>query len=236
MIEQPPHSDHDDDKPVGRLLSRREMLKFLGGGSVALAAGMALPPIISAQRATPTPSALPACVAKPALAEGPFFVDTLLNRFDIRTDADSTVARDGVPLLLTYRVSDVTGGACSPLPAAQVDIWHCDAQGVYSGVRDRFTDTTDELWLRGYQITDEDGLAQFLTIVPGWYPGRAVHIHFKIRVEAANGVSYEYASSCSSTRRSWSQSTLMPPTPVRATRTRPTSATSSTATATACWT
>jgi protocatechuate 3,4-dioxygenase beta subunit len=62
-----------------------------------------------------------------------------------------------------------------------VDIWQCDAQGIYSGVQDRFADTRGQKWLRGYQVTNAQGVAEFTTIYPGWYPGRTVHIHFKIR-------------------------------------------------------
>jgi len=114
----------------------------------------------------------------------------MLNRMDIRIDPTDESIKEGLPLKLVYRVSDVTGGTCAPLAGAQVDVWHCDADGVYSGVQDRSFDTTDQIWLRGYQITDEAGIATFLTIVPGWYSGRAVHIHFKIRTEDG----YEFTS------------------------------------------
>jgi len=75
-----------------------------------------------------------------------------------------------------------------------VDVWHCDAAGVYSGVRDRSFDTTGQKWLRGYLLTDANGLAEFTTIYPGWYSGRAVHIHFKIRTKGADGADYEFTS------------------------------------------
>jgi protocatechuate 3,4-dioxygenase beta subunit len=64
-----------------------------------------------------------------------------------------------------------------------VDVWHCDALGVYSGVSDPSFDTSGQFWLRGFQRTDANGRAQFTTIYPGWYQGRAVHIHFKIRTD-----------------------------------------------------
>lgn len=186
---------HDDDQPVGRVLTRREVLALLGGGSAAVLLGMNLPRLSAAQT-TPTPSAtpLPTCVARPELAEGPYFVETALNRFDIRIDPNDNSVKPGTPLRLVYRVSDVTGGNCVPLKGAQVDVWHCDAQGVYSGVQDPSFDTTSALWLRGYQVTDAEGTAEFLTIFPGWYPGRAVHIHFKIRTEPAAERGYEFVS------------------------------------------
>jgi protocatechuate 3,4-dioxygenase beta subunit len=186
---------HDDDKPIGRVLTRREILALLGGTGAALVAGIALPRLVSAQStATPTATALPACVVRPELTEGPYFVDGQLNRMDIRVDPSDDSIKEGLPLLLTYRVSDVTGGVCAPLAGAQVDVWHCDADGVYSGVQDRSFDTSGQMWLRGFQVTDEDGIAQFITIVPGWYSGRAVHIHFKIRTEPENESGYEFTS------------------------------------------
>lgn len=185
---------HDDDKPVGRLLTRREMLKLLGGGSMAIIAGLSLPNLVQAQTQTPTPTPIPTCVVKPELTEGPYFVDDQLNRSDIRVDPTDDSIKEGIPLRLTYNVSDVTNSMCVALAGAQVDIWHCDADGVYSGVQDAGFNTSGQKWLRGYQITDEDGVAEFLTIVPGWYSGRAVHIHFKIRVTDDAGESYEFTS------------------------------------------
>ena len=186
---------HDDDKPVGRLLTRREMMKLLGGSSVAVVAGLAIPELVRAQStATPQPTSVPACVVRPELTEGPYFVENDLKRFDIRFDPTTEAIKAGLPLLLRFRVSDVTDAMCSPLEGAQVDVWHCDADGVYSGVQDNSFDTTDELWLRGFQETDESGIAEFLTIVPGWYSGRAVHIHFKIRTGLADETSYEFTS------------------------------------------
>ena len=89
--------------------------------------------------------------------------------------------RAGVPLRLAFRVSQVSGGACAPLSGAVVDVWQCDAAGVYSDVRDGGSNTTGKKFLRGYQVTDANGVAQFTAIYPGWYAGRAVHVHFKIR-------------------------------------------------------
>jgi protocatechuate 3,4-dioxygenase beta subunit len=118
---------------------------------------------------------------RPALTEGPFFVDTQLNRSDIRSDPVTGVVKPGVPLVLRFVVSRVSSSGCTLLPGAMVDIWQCDAQGIYSGVQDRFADTRGQKWLRGYQVTNAQGVAEFTTIYPGWYPGRTVHIHFKIR-------------------------------------------------------
>ena len=177
---------HDDDRPVGRLLTRREALILLGaGGVVALTAG----PWRSAAAAAPT-----TCIARPALTEGPYFVDEKLNRSDIRSDPGDGTARPGAPLQLTLRVSRLAAGVCAPLPGAMVDLWHCDAAGVYSDVSDPGGSTVGKKFLRGYQLTDGDGLARFTTIYPGWYPGRAVHIHFKVRAAAPGGRVHDFTS------------------------------------------
>jgi protocatechuate 3,4-dioxygenase beta subunit len=126
-------------------------------------------------------AAMPACVVRPEQTEGPYFVDENLNRSDIRIDPSDKSIKPGVPLRLQFHVSRVAAGACAPLAGAIVDIWHCDALGVYSDVRDAGFDTRGKKFLRGYQQTDANGSAEFRTIYPGWYEGRAVHIHFKIR-------------------------------------------------------
>jgi len=176
----------DDDRPVGRLLTRREALTLLGaGGAAALAAG----PWRWASAAPPA-----TCVARPALTEGPYFVDEKLNRSDIRADPSDGTVRPGAPLQLTLRVSRLAAGACAPLPGAMVDLWHCDAAGVYSDVADPGGSTVGKKFLRGYQLTDGDGLTRFTTIYPGWYPGRAVHIHFKVRAAAPGGRVHDFTS------------------------------------------
>ena len=120
-----------------------------------------------------TPPALASCIVRPEQTEGPFFDDRMPQRSDIRA------GKPGVPLQLTLNVSQLKNGACAPLAGAVVDLWHCDAEGEYS----------DSTFLRGYQSTDASGAVKFTTIYPGWYPGRTVHIHFKIR-----GNGYAFAS------------------------------------------
>lgn len=138
--------------------------------------------------------ALPACVVSPAMTEGPYFVDERLNRSDIRINTADGTVKEGVPLKLTLRVSQINTNGCAPLAGAMVDIWHCDALGVYSDVVDRSFDTRGQDFLRGFQITDANGLVNFTTIYPGWYQGRAVHIHFKVRATTAAGQNYEFTS------------------------------------------
>src|SRR5207248_236626 len=86
--------------------------------------------------------------------------------------------------------------ACTPLKGAYVDVWHCDALGVYSDVQGGrgSSGTTGTKFLRGYQVTDANGIAEFLTIYPGWYQGRTVHIHFKIRTDPDSRQGYDFTS------------------------------------------
>ena len=170
-----------DDNPTGRFLSRREMLLLLGATVLGRSLGA------TAQEKSP-------CIARPQQMEGPFFVDTGLNRSDIRSDPATGAASAGVPLQVTFKVSRPAAGGCAPLPAAHVELWQCDAAGVYSGVNDGNVKAAGQKFLRGYQVTDNAGVAQFTTIYPGWYPGRAVHLHFMIRMARSAGRREEFTS------------------------------------------
>ena len=193
--------DEHDDAPVGRVLTRREAVRLLAMSGAAVlvgcdrgaaattdtvaAAAGGTTSVASTGSATQAIAA-PACVVRPELTVGPYFVDKQLDRRDIRIEPSTGKAVDGVPLALTFNVTEVGGGKCTPLAGAMVDVWHCDAHGVYSAVNDRMsgTDSSSQKFLRGYQVTDAKGVAAFTTIYPGWYRGRAVHIHFKIRTPA----------------------------------------------------
>lgn len=129
-------------------------------------------------------TALPTCIVRPEVTEGPYYVNENLNRSDVRTDTSTGKASDGAPLVLTFNVSQVSSSGCVPLQGAKVEIWHCDAEGSYSDVSDPGFQTRGHNFLRGYQMTDANGQATFTTIYPGWYRGRAVHIHFKIHPDA----------------------------------------------------
>ena len=115
----------------------------------------------------------------PQQIECPYFVDGMPNRSDIRSDPSDGSVQEGFPLLLVLHVYDVDNGSCVPLSGTQVDIWHANSQGVYSGVQD--AGTMGKKFLRGYQVTDDNGSVGFTTIYPGWYQGRAIHIHVKVR-------------------------------------------------------
>lgn len=145
----------------------------------------AVPSDTAAPTPSPTPTATPTatpeqidCVLSPRQIQGPYFIDVGLARGDIRED------RQGVPLALALRVVDA--GGCTPIRDAVVNVWHADAAGVYSGFAGQpgGVDATGETFLRGFQVTDAGGRVQFATIYPGWYPGRTVHIHVRIHLDA----------------------------------------------------
>ncbi|MDZ4855195.1 MAG: intradiol ring-cleavage dioxygenase [Nitrospirota bacterium] len=178
-----------EDRPAGRLLSRREVMAYLGATGVAwLMAGNLYP------RHAVAVTRGPSCVARPEQSEGPYFVDERLHRVDIRSDPTDGRIRPGTALALTLLISRLHSGDCQPLPGAQVDIWHCDASGVYSDVQDPDFTTLGQKFLRGYQITDARGEVRFVTVYPGWYPGRTVHIHFKIRTATMAQRRFEFTS------------------------------------------
>ncbi|MEU4237789.1 hypothetical protein [Actinoplanes sp. NPDC026619] len=182
---------HDDDEPVGRLLSRRQALVTLSlatGAGLAVAAGAGA----TAQAAARPPVTTIDCVAKPEMTEGPYFVDEGLNRSDIRIDTSDGSVSAGTKLTLDLSILQITEGVCAPLADAQVDIWHCDATGVYSD--EAANDSVGKTFLRGYQVSDRHGKVRFITVLPGWYQGRTVHIHLKVRTTGTDGNPYEFTS------------------------------------------
>jgi protocatechuate 3,4-dioxygenase beta subunit len=183
-----------------RISSRRQVLGLLRSTAAALLVGCisrqsAFGKMPSSTTQTPAKIAkIPSCVVKPQQTEGPYFVDEKLNRSDIRSDPSNNLVKEGTELRLVMRVSQISSDSCMPLSGATVDLWHCDALGVYSDVQDRSFDTRGKKFLRGYQVTDKNGVVQFITIYPGWYQGRTVHMHFKIRTASTSQQSYEFTS------------------------------------------
>ena len=182
-------------------LSRRALL------ATGLTAATLMP--LKARAGTDSPTLAEACVLVPEQELGPYYIGDELVRSDIRE------GKPGVPLDLTLQVLDVR--TCRPLADAAVDLWHCDAAGVYSGFgRESMLPPDDappdgmllglspdegapplhapgdaKTFLRGIQLTDRDGVARFRTIFPGCYPGRTNHIHFKVRTDGARaGTTY----------------------------------------------
>jgi protocatechuate 3,4-dioxygenase beta subunit len=195
-------------KDLRSKVTRRELLGLIGIAGVAAVAGCdddggspdttvtPQAPTLSAEATTgvsgtPPPSALN-CVLTPEMTEGPFFVDEGLNRSDITSDPSDGSVAAGTPLKLGLTVFSVEGDTCVPVSGAAVDIWHCDAEGLYSDVA--ANGTAGRKFLRGYQLTDENGACQFTTVYPGWYMGRAVHIHVKVRTDPDSAEGQEVTS------------------------------------------
>ena len=147
--------------------TRREALLAVGGlgaGAVALQAARA-----GAIFAPEPAAAAASCVLAPEVTEGPYWIANHLTRRDIAE------GKAGIPLSLHLTVVDAT--TCRPIKGADVEIWHADAQGVYSGVQGN-----SGRFLRGHQRSDANGRVVFHTIYPGWYRGRTPHIHLKVHV------------------------------------------------------
>lgn len=168
-------------------LSRRAMLN---GGLIA-GLGLVLPWRTASAEASPAERA-GACMMTADVTQGPYYFDPKLVRRDV------TEGKPGSPLLVSVGVVEAS---CSPIGQARVDIWHCDAEGHYSGYANAPTPgapgggrgfgpppggrpqqraDTSVHFLRGTQFTDAKGEVEFATIYPGWYPGRTTHIHLKV--------------------------------------------------------
>jgi protocatechuate 3,4-dioxygenase beta subunit len=165
---------HDHDL----VLSRRGALAKLGGLAVVALGGGAVGArelfgVEEADAASNGPAAvssgLVSCVLAPEQTEGPYYVEDAAVRRNV------TEGKPGVAL--TLRLTVVNVASCKAIKGAAVEIWHCDAGGVYSGVQG---DTG--MFLRGVQRTDAKGVALFRTIYPGWYPGRTVHVHTMVHL------------------------------------------------------
>jgi protocatechuate 3,4-dioxygenase beta subunit len=173
------------------LVSRRQALILLGAAGATIVTGRFN---VYSATSRSQDGKLPACVVTPKQTEGPFFVDERLKRSDIRVDPLDGSVKSGVPLHLMLRVSAVDGAGCKPSSGAIVDLWQCDAVGTYSAVDERDRRSAGKHFLRGYQVSDANGNTQFTTIYPGWYPGRTVHIHFKVRANDNSGKAREITS------------------------------------------
>jgi len=183
-------------------VSRRKMLGTVGLG--ALVAACSGDPAATTSTTVPTtegssatvspqsvglaPGDFPgaaSCSLTPAETEGPYYFDVDAIRSDIRED------RPGASLRLGMLVRDAS---CTPVANAVVDIWHCDAGGVYSGFESASNGgpgggrSDEETYLRGAQVTNADGIVEFRTVYPGWYRGRTVHIHFKVHIDKATAL------------------------------------------------
>jgi len=161
-----PENTSDDSRHTrGSLLRLAGLAAAAGGGAGWKIADSAAAGPLAVSKGLVT------CVLAPELTEGPFYVP------DEKLRRDITDNKPGVPLLLALTVVDAS--TCKKIRNAAVDIWHCDALGAYSA---EIAGNPGTNFLRGVQRTNAKGVATFQTIYPGWYPGRAVHVHVKVHV------------------------------------------------------
>jgi protocatechuate 3,4-dioxygenase beta subunit len=173
---------------MGQAIEDSKMLRTPVLSRRAAFAALSVPAVnalTSAARATPIadPGGFrDVCFLTPQSIEGPYYLDPRLVRAQIAE------GRAGVPLRVDLRVID--GATCRPCERARVDIWHADAQGIYSGYQGQGDkqdiSTVGQNFLRGTQFTNSEGAVRFETIYPGWYTGRATHIHFKVLLDDRN--------------------------------------------------
>jgi protocatechuate 3,4-dioxygenase beta subunit len=170
-----------DARPADRTqipMRRREMMALSAGALAGVALyGCGAGGDEKTRSSAAAGKSRPDCVLTPEQDEGPFYIDLGRVRRDIVED------RPGVPLALALTVVDAS--TCAPIRDAAVDVWHCDALGVYSG--EPSEGTSGATYLRGIQLTDGDGRAGFATIYPGQYPGRTTHIHIKVHLGGRRG-------------------------------------------------
>jgi len=154
-------------------MNKREFLKTTG--LLGLSTFLPVPKIFAANGGNAPQS----CVLIPSETAGPFPLDLTENAAFFRQDV-----REGLPgVQLNLKMKILGLQNCAPMQNVRVNIWHCDKEGNYSGYAS--LGTAGETWFRGYQMTDANGEVEFITIFPGWYPGRVCHIHFQVRVSTS---------------------------------------------------
>jgi protocatechuate 3,4-dioxygenase beta subunit len=190
---------------IERHVTRRQAIRAAGAAGTAY---LVLPAWLGGLAGAGTAAAAVRCATPtPELTEGPYWVNTLLRRSDVRANTASAttqpgVVQRGVPLTLTINVLDTSDG-CRALDGVAVDIWHANAHGLYSdepsqqaGGGTTGGDTSGQDFLRGYQISGRDpgvhgsavpGQVSFRTLWPGWYASRAIHIHVRVRRLSSSG-------------------------------------------------
>lgn len=159
-------------------MNKRDFLKT--GGLLGLASVLPTGKLVANERDSDGDRG--GCVLIPSETAGPFPLDLTANSFYFRQDVRED--RTGAPLRVRLRILGLQN--CEPMANVRVNIWHCDANGVYSGYTNQNggVNSTGQTFLRGYQLADANGEVEFLTIFPGWYPGRVCHIHFQVYVSS----------------------------------------------------
>jgi len=187
-LDQQLNSNRVEDHSTEALTGRRKFV-LLGLGGVAVlgleACGGAAASAASSTT-TSSSSSGSTCTLAAELTEGPFYVDDGLLRSDLLE------GQTGVPLRL--KITVVKASTCAAVSGAVVEVWCANHTGTYSD--ESSEGTLGETYLRGTQITDSDGLVAFTMIYPGWYSGRTVHIHLRVRTGGtASGSTYSTSGS-----------------------------------------
>ncbi|KQU29464.1 MULTISPECIES: intradiol ring-cleavage dioxygenase [unclassified Rhodococcus (in: high G+C Gram-positive bacteria)] len=185
---------------IATLVTRRRVLSVVGAGAGALA--LAACSGSSDTASTTTTTAVAAAVATneiPDETNGPYPADgsngvnvleeSGIVRADVTSSLDGGTAAAGVPLSMTFTVTDLANDN-NPFTGAAVYLWHCDAAGKYSMYSDGIE---DETYLRGVQVADAAGVVTFTTIVPACYSGRWTHIHFEVYPDIASATTADNA-------------------------------------------
>ena len=164
-------------------LSGLTLLGCSGGGSNSTAAGATAASTTTtgttAATTTTATTAPASCVLIPQETVGPYPLFNDIASAAVYQRDDITEGKTGVPLRLTLNIVNVSN-QCAPILTTMVYVWHCDKDGYYSGYNQNGADMRGQTFCRGVQATDTNGRVTFNTIYPGWYPGRATHIHFRV--------------------------------------------------------
>lgn len=169
---------------MNRTFSRREALGLLGAASAALAAACGssptTPSTTTSSSSTGGTTTASSCAVSPEETAGPYPDRTGMIGNSAFYRQDITEGKSGLPLTLALTIVNVRNN-CAPVANATVEIWQCDATGNYS----EYGNSVGQTFLRGLQTTDSSGIVTFKTIYPGWYMGRATHIHLEVFVSGA---------------------------------------------------
>jgi protocatechuate 3,4-dioxygenase beta subunit len=176
----------DHMKSITRTLTRREALAALGAAGLAAAAAACGSPTEPTSTSTSTTGTTGGgttssiCSVTPEETAGPYPDRLGMINNPAYYRQDITEGKAGLPLALTLTIVNARND-CAPISGATVEIWQCDADGNYS----EYSSSAGQTFLRGLQKTDASGVATFRTIYPGWYQGRATHIHVEVFVNSS---------------------------------------------------
>jgi protocatechuate 3,4-dioxygenase beta subunit len=176
--------------PINRKLSRRDVLEALSLAGAAFVAGCSSSPTSASSTSTTSTtttggaSGTASCAVTVEETAGPYPDRTGMISNSSFFRQDITEGRSGLPLTLALTIVNVRQN-CAAVTNANVEIWQCDAAGNYSEYAQPVYDGTGQTFLRGVQAADSSGRVTFRTIYPGWYMGRATHIHVQVFINGA---------------------------------------------------